>query len=236
MVFAAPVAYLYYVATPSLSMVGLTILAVLLAARAIYTTKLHSRWHGGIYFLMAGTASYFAAPWLIYMLAPVVFVWFVSYWLFRMNSGPRWALISASLLIVVGYAIWQPAVNSVFAMSLNPVFQALDSPGARTPAPSAPAVPRGDADTRYLQESLTALGIDPGPIDGKFGARTRSALCRVLGDLGFIAPGASCTTTDVSAALVRFQKARGLVVNGYWDQATVNTLSGLYRQTRRNGR
>lgn len=54
-------------------------------------------------------------------------------------------------------------------------------------------------DVRQLQQALTSLGFDAGPIDGKLGARTR-------------------------ASLVAFQKAAGLQPDGEIESRTLEAL------------
>lgn len=58
----------------------------------------------------------------------------------------------------------------------------------------------GSINTRLVQETLKAEGFDPGPIDGKFGSKTK-------------------------AAVMNFQKARGLKVDGKVGYQTLSALS-----------
>jgi peptidoglycan hydrolase-like protein with peptidoglycan-binding domain len=73
------------------------------------------------------------------------------------------------------------ALNDISGTSDKPVFEQpteIQSPRASAPAqPTAPVdTVSGNQEIRRAQERLKAAGFDPGPIDGKLGLQTKSAL------------------------------------------------------------
>lgn len=86
------------------------------------------------------------------------------------------------------------------------VFFTTGAPGRPAPAASVQAPADGRSGVAAAQRALAALGYDPGPADGVMGARTR-------------------------AAIVAFQRDRGLPTTGAVDEATAAALrSSLARQ------
>ena len=98
-------------------------------------------------------------------------------------------------------------VRAQIVASVRPPWQASVSPGGTTAQrPSvAPAQPRPAQQwsqlTRDVQNALTALGYDPGPVDGLFGARTQAAIERFERERGLRVTG------NVSAELLARLKA-----------------------------
>jgi hypothetical protein len=76
-----------------------------------------------------------------------------------------------------------------------PTTQAPAAPAAQAPTSQAPAAQAYDL--TIIQAALAAKGYDPGPIDGKMGAKTRAAIRRYQSDTGFEVTG------NPSAALQR---------------------------------
>jgi peptidoglycan hydrolase-like protein with peptidoglycan-binding domain len=58
----------------------------------------------------------------------------------------------------------------------EPAPQAASQPAAVPPAEAAPPGPVTADTIREIQERLTQLGYDPGPVDGVTGSRTRAAI------------------------------------------------------------
>ena len=87
-------------------------------------------------------------------------------------------------------------------------------PVLRAPVPLAPGagvgLARGSEAVRALQRHLRALGVDPGPVDGRFGAQTE-------------------------AAVRRFQQARGLAVDGIVGPHTARRLARQNKAAARPG-
>jgi lipid-binding SYLF domain-containing protein len=77
----------------------------------------------------------------------------------------------------------------------EPAAQAPAAPAAQAPTTQAPAAQAYDL--TIIQAALAAKGYDPGPIDGKMGAKTRAAIRRYQSDTGFEVTG------NPSAALQR---------------------------------
>ena len=78
--------------------------------------------------------------------------------------------------------------------------RAAAAPAAQTPTTQAPAAqtPATQAyNLTIIQAALAAKGYDPGPIDGKMGAKTRAAIRRYQSATGFEITG------NPSAALQR---------------------------------
>jgi peptidoglycan hydrolase-like protein with peptidoglycan-binding domain len=73
------------------------------------------------------------------------------------------------------------------AAALSPA-PAAPEPAKPAPEPAAPAA--ATMSVKELQETLTALGYAPGPIDGKPGPRTREALKQFQKSAGLPATGA----------------------------------------------
>jgi membrane-bound lytic murein transglycosylase B len=98
------------------------------------------------------------------------------------------AILSGILLLWPGLAVsasWGELVDRLEAdglpvLELRPVFERLE--GGPDPAPMAEKIRGlyvrrfGSEKTRRLQEKLAELGYAPGPLDGRFGKKTRRAL------------------------------------------------------------
>ena len=76
-----------------------------------------------------------------------------------------------------------------------PTTEAPAAPSAHAPLNLAPAAQAYDL--TIIQAALAAKGYDPGPIDGKMGAKTRAAVRQYQSDTGFEVTG------NPSAALQR---------------------------------
>lgn len=87
-----------------------------------------------------------------------------------------------------------------------------------TPAPAAPkvvtvpapSIKRGDrgAAVIELQQELTALGLDPGPVDGVYGAKTQAAVLRLQRMLGMTGTSGREYGPVAAAKLTAWKQAR----------------------------
>ena len=82
---------------------------------------------------------------------------------------------------------------------------AIDKALQNQPTPSRPIVKLGStgSDVIYLQQSLTTLGYNPGPIDGIFGSKTDTAVRSFQKSKGLVVDGivGPATWTAINAAL-----------------------------------